>query len=56
MGSIANAEKTSDLPVHAYKISKAAVNMLTMQYAAEYKDEGFVFTVVSPGVRKLPQL
>lgn len=33
----------------AYKISKAALNALTVQYAMSYKDEGFTFVVVSPG-------
>jgi NAD(P)-dependent dehydrogenase (short-subunit alcohol dehydrogenase family) len=34
----------------AYKISKAALNMLTVQYAQQYADEGFTFLAVSPGV------
>ena len=34
----------------AYKISKAALNALTVQYAMSYKDEGLIFLAVSPGV------
>lgn len=34
----------------AYKISKAALNALTVQYAASYKDEGFNFLAINPGV------
>ncbi|KFA81115.1 hypothetical protein S40288_01007 [Stachybotrys chartarum IBT 40288] len=33
----------------AYQISKAALNRLTAQYAAEYANEGFVVLAVSPG-------
>jgi NAD(P)-dependent dehydrogenase (short-subunit alcohol dehydrogenase family) len=35
----------------AYKITKAALNMLTVQYALEYEKEGFIIFAVSPGVR-----
>lgn len=34
----------------AYKISKAALNMLTVQYAQDYAAEGYTFLAVSPGV------
>lgn len=34
----------------AYKISKAALNALMVQYALSYEDEGFVFLAVNPGV------
>ncbi|XHG05982.1 hypothetical protein AWENTII_009194 [Aspergillus wentii] len=37
------------MPVPAYKITKAALNMLTVQYAQSYADEGFTFFAVSPG-------
>ncbi|KAJ7646928.1 hypothetical protein FB45DRAFT_860327 [Roridomyces roridus] len=33
----------------AYAISKAAVNMVVAKYAAEFKQEGFVFLTLSPG-------
>ena len=34
----------------SYKITKAALNMLTAQYALQYGDEGFAVTAISPGV------
>ncbi|GFF48024.1 C-factor [Aspergillus udagawae] len=36
-------------PTPAYKISKAALSMLTVQYAQDYESEGFTFLAVSPG-------
>ncbi|MCJ1436913.1 hypothetical protein MMC27_006296 [Xylographa pallens] len=49
LGSMAKAEVYKPFPVPAYKISKAALNMLTVQYAQEYEDAGFVFITISPG-------
>ncbi|KAJ5467893.1 hypothetical protein N7475_005645 [Penicillium sp. IBT 31633x] len=49
MGSISMAEAFRSLPSPAYKISKAALNMLTVQYAKKYEDDGFTFLAVSPG-------
>jgi NAD(P)-dependent dehydrogenase (short-subunit alcohol dehydrogenase family) len=40
-------------PTPAYKISKAALSMLTVQYAQDYESEGFTFLAVSPGVSSL---
>lgn len=40
-------------PTPAYKITKAALNMLTVQYAQDYASEGFTFLAVSPGVSLL---
>ena len=37
-------------PTPEYKISKAALNMLTVQYAQELGKEGFIFLPISPGV------
>lgn len=34
----------------AYNITKAALNMLTVQYALSLGDEGFTVFCVSPGV------
>lgn len=34
----------------AYKISKAALNMLTVQYAQQYANDGFTFLAINPGV------
>lgn len=39
-------------PCFAYKISKAALNMMNVQYAQQYAEEGFTFLAVSPGVSK----
>ena len=50
MGSIAYAERFKVAPTHAYKVSKAGLNMLTVQYAMEYADQGFTFLAISPGV------
>ena len=50
LGSIAYARQTSFAPVHAYKISKAALNMLTAQYAVDLEKDGFCVLAVSPGV------
>ncbi|KAE8390394.1 hypothetical protein BDV23DRAFT_172383 [Aspergillus alliaceus] len=41
--SMTKAELSSFAPCPAYKISKAALNALTVQYAMSYKDEGYVF-------------
>lgn len=38
----------SKLP--AYKITKAALNMLTVQWALDYDKEGFTFVALTPGV------
>ncbi|KAK8084690.1 hypothetical protein PG997_005961 [Apiospora hydei] len=37
------------LPAPAYKITKAALNMLTLQWGMEYRDKGFTIFGVSPG-------
>lgn len=50
---MAQAEMSSFANCPAYKISKAALNALTVQYAMSYKDEGFIFLAVSPGVSYL---
>ena len=47
------APKFALFPVPAYKVSKAALNMLTVQYAQAYSEEGFTFVTVSPGVSSL---
>lgn len=43
-----------EFPHTAYKISKAALNMLTLQYAHAFADQGFAFTLISPGVSRIP--
>ncbi|KAF6782910.1 short chain oxidoreductase [Colletotrichum musicola] len=37
------------MPAPAYKISKAAMNALTVQYALDYGKEGFSFMALCPG-------
>lgn len=41
------------LPAPAYKVTKAALNMLTLQWGMEYRDKGFTIFGVSPGVSDL---
>ena len=46
------ASVTTGVP---YAASKAALNMVVVKFAARFKDEGFVFLAVSPGlVKTLP--
>lgn len=52
MGSITLAAAAAALPAPAYKISKAAMNALTVQYALEYEKEGFSFIALCPGWMK----
>ncbi|KAL4765276.1 SDR family oxidoreductase [Aspergillus foveolatus] len=49
LGSISLSPQFSRSPAHAYKISKAAMNMMTVQYALQYADEEFTVFAVSPG-------
>ncbi|OQD91103.1 hypothetical protein PENANT_c001G01368 [Penicillium antarcticum] len=49
VGAISNARKWAQIPCPAYKISKAALNSLTAQYAIEYEKDGFAFFSVCPG-------
>ena len=44
---------TALAPTPAYKITKAALSMLTVQYALSLKSEGFVVVAMSPGVSDL---
>ena len=50
MGSFDKAMIFAQAPNPSYKISKAALNMLTLQWAMEYKDQGFAIMAISPGV------
>ena len=43
-------------PTPAYKISKSALNMLTVQYALDLEEEGFIFITISPGVSEHQKL
>jgi NAD(P)-dependent dehydrogenase (short-subunit alcohol dehydrogenase family) len=45
---LAPAYTWASLP--AYKISKAALNNLTVQYSLDHAKDGFSFAAISPGV------
>lgn len=49
LGSFTMAKEFAAIPVAAYKISKAALNMLTLQYALELANGGFIVMAISPG-------
>lgn len=51
LGFIEMSPKYALFPVPAYKISKAALNMLTTQYAQSFAAQGLTFLTISPGVR-----
>jgi NAD(P)-dependent dehydrogenase (short-subunit alcohol dehydrogenase family) len=44
---------TKHVGYHAYSLSKAAVNFLVKDYAAELADEGFTVIAMNPGVRNV---
>ena len=50
MGSLALAEPFGIFPLPAYKVSKAALNALTIQWAQGLSAEGFVVVSVNSGV------
>jgi NAD(P)-dependent dehydrogenase (short-subunit alcohol dehydrogenase family) len=50
MGSLALAEPFKVFPLLAYKVSKAGLNALTIQWAQALSDEAFVVTSINPGV------
>jgi NAD(P)-dependent dehydrogenase (short-subunit alcohol dehydrogenase family) len=61
MSSMAWAAKFMFQDTPAYKISKAALNALTVQYSLYHKEEGFIISACNPGVsasqeKKLPLL
>ncbi|KAF3403152.1 hypothetical protein DPV78_004571 [Talaromyces pinophilus] len=49
LGSITWSHKSAIASVPAYKISKAALNMLTVQYASELSAQNFTVFAISPG-------
>ncbi|KAH7360167.1 short chain dehydrogenase reductase [Rhexocercosporidium sp. MPI-PUGE-AT-0058] len=49
LGSFGLAPQYTLSPAPAYKISKAALNMLTVQYAMDYAEKGFTIFALSPG-------
>jgi NAD(P)-dependent dehydrogenase (short-subunit alcohol dehydrogenase family) len=50
MGSITQAPTYKFTPTPAYKIAKAALNMLTVQWHLAKYDDGFSFIALQPGV------
>lgn len=53
LGSIGLAGNFAAMPAPEYKITKAALNMLTVQYAQACAKEGFTIFSISPGVRSV---
>ncbi|KAK8017821.1 NAD(P)-binding protein [Apiospora rasikravindrae] len=49
LGSFDFAPRYVVFPVPAYKIAKAALNMLTLQYAQDLAGKGFIVFAISPG-------
>ncbi|KAK2616875.1 hypothetical protein QQS21_000253 [Conoideocrella luteorostrata] len=49
LASTTLARDAMALPAPAYKISKAAMNALTVQYALDHEKEGFSFIALCPG-------
>ncbi|KAH8824210.1 short-chain dehydrogenase-like protein [Flagelloscypha sp. PMI_526] len=49
LGSLTLGAHFTMFPAPAYKISKAAANMLTIQWANDFGKEGFSFVALSPG-------
>jgi len=54
LGSLAKTGLYTFAPAPAYKITKAALNMLTIQYAQDFAKEGVTFLAISPGVSHGP--
>ncbi|KAI1410012.1 NAD(P)-binding protein [Hypoxylon sp. FL1857] len=52
LASITLARDAHYFPAPAYKISKAAMNSLTVQYALDHEKEGFTFMALCPGWMK----
>ncbi|TID26679.1 putative short chain oxidoreductase [Venturia nashicola] len=52
MGSMALSNVFSFAPGAAYKVSKAALNMLTRQYALAFSEDAITFIAISPGYIK----
>lgn len=50
LGSISKQLVNHHVATPSYKITKAALNMLTVVYANELEKEGFTVFCVSPGV------
>lgn len=51
LGSIDLVPHLVYFPAPAYKITKAATNPLTVQWALDHEKDGFTFIAICPGVR-----
>jgi NAD(P)-dependent dehydrogenase (short-subunit alcohol dehydrogenase family) len=49
LSSITLAAAVAEWPLLSYKVSKAALNALTVQYALKLQKEGFIFIAMNPG-------
>lgn len=49
-GSMTLSSQFQQTPTPAYKVSKTALNMLTVQYAEAFHDEGVTLVALCPGV------
>ncbi|KAH8824268.1 short-chain dehydrogenase/reductase SDR [Flagelloscypha sp. PMI_526] len=49
VASISQARLYRGIPAHGYKVSKAALNMLTLQYALDLASEDFCVIALAPG-------
>jgi NAD(P)-dependent dehydrogenase (short-subunit alcohol dehydrogenase family) len=49
LASMTNKDYFAAAPFPSYKVSKAAVNMLTLQYSMELGPKGFIVFAVTPG-------
>ena len=49
LGSMAMNNYFKIMPLPSYKISKAALNMLTVQYSNDLESKGFIVFCISPG-------
>ncbi|KAK0101305.1 hypothetical protein ONS95_006482 [Cadophora gregata] len=49
LGSFGLASQYTWAPSPAYKITTAALNMLTVQYANDHAEKGFTIVALSPG-------
>lgn len=50
LSSITRTATYAVTPVSAYKVSKAALNVLTVQYSLAFAEKGFTFLAITPGV------
>lgn len=50
LGTFSQAHVYQPSHTPAYSVTKAALNMLSLQYSYKYKDEGLTFLTITPGV------